>query len=244
MSDKQLAVVTGASRGIGLAIACGLKDAGYRVIGTATGPAGIENFNAAIGGDEHHGIVLNVTDDDSIAAFTETLKERELAPGILINNAGITRDNLLLRMKDDEWNDVIAANLSSIYKMSKQFIRSMVKARWGRIVNITSVVGSSGNPGQANYAAAKAGVTGFTKSLAREVANRGITVNTVAPGMIDTDMTKALSDDQRAAMLQQIPVGRLGSGEDIAAAVTYLISDGAAYVTGETIHVNGGMLMV
>ena len=244
MGEKQLAVVTGASRGIGLAIAIGLRDAGYTVIGTATGESGVESFNATMGSDEHHGIVLNVTDDSSIAAFMETLKARELSPNILINNAGITRDNLLLRMKDDEWNDVIAANLSSIYKMSKQFIRPMVKARWGRIVNITSVVGSSGNPGQANYAAAKAGVTGFTKSLAREVANRGITVNTVAPGMIDTDMTRALNDEQRAAMLTQIPAGRLGSGEDVANAVLYLVSAGAAYVTGETIHVNGGMLMI
>ena len=244
MSEKQLAVVTGASRGIGMAIALGLKDAGYTVIGTATGEAGIEKFNAAMNDDNHHGIALNVTDDESIAEFMATLKERDLTPGILINNAGITRDNLLLRMKDDEWNDVIAANLSSIFKMSKQFIRAMVKSRWGRIVNITSVVGSSGNPGQANYAAAKAGVTGFTKSLAREVANRGITVNSVAPGMIDTDMTKALNDEQRAAMLAQIPAGRLGSGEDVASAVLYLISEGAGYVTGETIHVNGGMLMM
>ena len=244
MSENKLAVVTGASRGIGAAIALGLKNAGYTVIGTATGESGIEKFKTAMNDDAHHGLVLNVTDDESIAQFMATLKERDLAPGILVNNAGITRDNLLLRMKDDEWSEVIAANLSSIYKMSKQFIRPMVKARWGRIVNITSVVGSSGNPGQANYAAAKAGVTGFTKSLAREVANRGITVNTVAPGMIDTDMTKALNDDQRAAMLAQIPAGRLGSGEDVASAVLYLISEGAAYVTGETIHVNGGMLMM
>ena len=243
MDSNQLAVVTGASRGIGLAIATGLKEAGYTVIGTATSESGLENFSAAMGQSTHHGIVLNVVDDESIASFMETLKERELTPGILINNAGITRDNLLMRMKDDEWNDVIAANLSAVFKMTKQFIRPMVKARWGRIVNITSVVGSSGNPGQANYAAAKAGVTGFTKSLAREVANRGITVNTVAPGMIDTDMTKALNEDQRAAMLAQIPAGRLGAGQDVANAVCYLISEGASYVTGETLHVNGGMLM-
>ncbi|MGR8948405.1 MAG: 3-oxoacyl-ACP reductase FabG [Gammaproteobacteria bacterium] len=242
MADKQLAVVTGASRGIGLAIAEAFKDAGYQVIGTATGEAGVEKIISALG-DGHHALQLNVTDDASIAAFMQELKARELAPGVLINNAGITRDNLLLRMKDDEWNDVINANLSSIFKMSKQFLRAMVKARWGRIVNITSVVGTSGNPGQANYAAAKAGVTGFTKSLAREVANRGITVNAVAPGMIDTDMTRALTDQQREAMISQIPAGRLGSGADVANAVLFLVSDGGAYITGETIHVNGGMLM-
>ena len=243
MTDKLTAVVTGASRGIGLAIAESLAVAGYRVIGTATGESGLEKIKTALGDDKHHAIQLDITDDQSIAAFSETLKALELAPGVLVNNAGITRDNLLLRMKDDEWNDVINANLSSIFKMSKQFIRSMVKARWGRIVNITSVVGTSGNPGQANYAAAKAGTTGFTKSLAREVANRGITVNAVAPGFIDTDMTRALTDEQRDAMLAQIPAGRLGSGADVASAVLFLISDGGAYITGETIHVNGGMLM-
>ena len=244
MTDKQLAVVTGASRGIGLAIAKGLRDSGYAVIGTATSETGLETFREALPEQTHHAVVLNVTDDESINAFMEMLKALELQPGVLINNAGITRDNLLMRMKNDEWDDVISANLSSIYKMSKQFIRSMVKARWGRIVNITSVVGSSGNAGQANYAAAKAGTTGFTKSLAREVASRGITVNSVAPGFIDTDMTKALTEEQRASMLTQVPAGRLGTGEDVASAVRYLISEDAAYVTGETIHVNGGMLMV
>ena len=243
MTDKQLAVVTGASRGIGLAIAEGLHEAGYAIIGTATSEAGLEKFTTALGGDGNHGLVLNVTDENSIQDFMDKLKKLELEPGVLINNAGITRDNLLLRMKDHEWDDVISANLSSIYRMSKQFIRSMVKARWGRIVNITSVVGSSGNAGQANYAAAKAGTTGFTKSLAREVANRGITVNAVAPGFIDTDMTQALTEDQRTAMLTQVPAGRLGTGEDVASAVKFLVSEEAAYITGETIHVNGGMLM-
>lgn len=243
MTEKQLAVVTGASRGIGLAIAKGLDQAGYAVIGTATSEAGLETFRAELPGQSHHGLVLNVTDKDSIEAFMESLKSLELNPGVLVNNAGITRDNLLLRMKDHEWDDVIAANLSSIYRMSKLFIRAMVKARWGRIVNITSVVGASGNAGQANYAAAKAGTTGFTKSLAREVANRNITVNAVAPGFIDTDMTQALTDEQRAMMLTQVPAGRLGTGADVASAVRFLISDEAGYITGETIHVNGGMLM-
>lgn len=243
MTDKLTAVVTGASRGIGLAIAETLKDAGYQVIGTATGETGLEKIKSALG-DKHHALQLDITNDESIADFMDALKQHELAPGVLVNNAGITRDNLLLRMKDDEWDDVINANLSSIFKMSKQFLRAMVKARWGRIVNITSVVGTSGNPGQANYAAAKAGTTGFTKSLAREVANRGITVNAVAPGFIDTDMTRALTDAQREAMLAQIPAGRLGSGADVASAVLFLVSDGGAYITGETIHVNGGMLMV
>ena len=243
MTDKLTAVVTGASRGIGLAIAESLSDAGYQVIGTATGETGLGKIKSALGG-KHHALQLDVTSDESIAGFMDALKQHELAPGVLVNNAGITRDNLLLRMKDDEWNDVINANLSSIFKMSKQFLRAMVKARWGRIVNITSVVGTSGNPGQANYAAAKAGTTGFTKSLAREVANRGITVNAVAPGFIDTDMTRALTDEQREAMLAQIPAGRLGSGADVASAVLFLISDGGAYISGEAIHVNGGMLMV
>lgn len=243
MTDKQLAVVTGASRGIGLAIAKGLVEAGYKVVGTATSEAGLETIRRELPADSAYAFVLNVTDEHSIQEFMDTLKASELQPGVLVNNAGITRDNLLMRMKDNEWDDVISANLSSIYRMSKQFIRSMVKARWGRIVNITSVVGSSGNAGQANYAAAKAGTTGFTKSLAREVANRGITVNAVAPGFIDTDMTQALTEEQRSMMLTQIPAGRLGAGSDVASAVRFLVSNEASYITGETIHVNGGMFM-
>ncbi|MEM7466046.1 MAG: 3-oxoacyl-ACP reductase FabG [Pseudomonadota bacterium] len=243
MSDNDLAVVTGASRGIGLAIAKTLQDAGYRVIGTATSEASIAKFTEAMADSTHTGMVLDVTQDESIESFAAQLKEQDLVPNILINNAGITRDNLMLRMKDEEWDSVIAANLTATYKMSKLFLRSMVKARWGRIVNITSVVGTSGNAGQANYAATKAGVVGFSKSLAREVASRGITVNTVAPGFIDTDMTRALTEEQHTATLAQIPAGRLGSGEDVAAAVLFLISAGGAYITGETIHVNGGMLM-
>lgn len=245
MSEAKCAIVTGASRGIGKAIAAALAEAGYTVVGTATGETGIAsivgelcaNYASAVA------LTLDVTSDDSIEQFIEQLDERGLKPLVLVNNAGITRDNLLLRMKDEEWGDVIAANLTSVFKLSKRLIRPMLKARTGRIINIGSVVGASGNPGQSNYAAAKAGMIGFTKSLAREIANRGITVNAIAPGFIDTDMTKDLPAEHREQMLAQVPAARLGAPEEIAAAVVFLASDQAAYITGETLHVNGGMYM-
>lgn len=245
MSDDKCAVVTGASRGIGQAIAIALADAGYTVVGTATGDKGIESIRGMLCANHPSAVALalDVTNDTSIEQFISALEECGLKPHILVNNAGITRDNLLLRMKDNEWSEVIAANLTSIFKLSKRLIRSMIKARTGRIINIGSVVGASGNPGQANYAAAKAGMVGFTKSLAREVANRGITVNAVAPGFIDTDMTKDLPTEHRDQMLAQVPIGRLGAPEEIAAAVVFLASESAAYITGETLHVNGGMYM-
>ncbi len=245
MSKKKCAVVTGASRGIGNGIALALAQAGYDVIGTATGDAGLVKIEASLCAAHKscHALLLDVTDDVSIESFMSELSQHQLSPFLLVNNAGITRDNLLLRMKDDEWGDVLAANLTSIYKLSKRLVRAMLKARTGRIINIGSVVGSSGNPGQSNYAAAKAGMIGFTKSLAREIANRNITVNAIAPGFIDTDMTRALGDELRDAMLSQVPAGRLGSPEEISAAVVFLASDSAAYITGETLHINGGMYM-
>lgn len=245
MTSKQCALVTGASRGIGRGIALGLATAGYRVVGTATGASGIGLIENGLCAEHSDALAceLDVSDETSIERLMTTLDEHELAPAVLVNNAGITRDNLLLRMKDDEWADVIATNLTSIFRLSKRMIRPMMKARKGRIINIGSVVGSSGNAGQSNYAAAKAGMIGFTKSLAREIASRGITVNAVAPGFIDTDMTKALTDEQRELMLADVPCGRLGSVEDIAAAVVFLASDAASYITGETLHVNGGMYM-
>ncbi len=240
--NDEIALVTGASRGIGKAIAGVLASKGATVIGTATsakGAAAIADSLATRGG----GKVLDVTDPESVDALMKDLKEQFGAPSILVNNAGITRDNLLMRMKEEEWNDVIQTNLSSAFRMSKACLRGMMKAKRGRIITITSVIGATGNPGQANYAATKAGVIGFTKSLAREVGSRGITVNAVAPGFIDTDMTRALPDEQREALLGQIPLGRLGAVEDIANAVAFLASAEAAYITGETIHVNGGMYM-
>ena len=245
MSDRKVAVVTGASRGIGHAIAEALARQGFLVVGTATTPDGAEAITNRLQslGEGHLGLALDVTSDSSIASFFETLGARNLTPLVLVNNAGITRDNLLMRMKDEEWNAVLEANLSAVFKLCRTAIRGMLKARYGRIINITSVVGASGNAGQANYAAAKAGLIGFTKSLAQEVAARGITVNAVAPGMIDTDMTRALTEAQRAALLERIPAGRLGAADEIAAAVGFLASDGAAYITGETLHVNGGMYM-
>ena len=245
MSDRKVAVVTGASRGIGHAIAEALARQGFLVVGTATTPEGAEAITNRLQslGEGHLGLALDVTSDSSIASFFETLGARTLTPLVLVNNAGITRDNLLMRMKDEEWNAVLEANLSAVFKLCRTAIRGMLKARYGRIINITSVVGASGNAGQANYAAAKAGLIGFTKSLAQEVAARGITVNAVAPGMIDTDMTRALTEAQRAALLERIPAGRLGAADEIAAAVGFLASDGAAYITGETLHVNGGMYM-
>jgi 3-oxoacyl-[acyl-carrier protein] reductase len=243
--EGKVALVTGATRGIGRAIALSLGEQGATVIGTATsdnGAATISEFlaEAKISGK---GIVLNVTDDAAIDTVVADIESEFGAPDILVNNAGITRDNLLMRMKDEEWNDIIDTNLTPIFKLSKRCLRAMTKARWGRIITITSVVGAMGNAGQANYAAAKAGVIGFSKSLAREVGARGITVNCVAPGFIDTDMTSGLAEAHKAAMLEQIPAKRLGEPEEIAAAVSYLASPNAGYVTGETLHVNGGMYM-
>jgi len=243
--EGKIALVTGATRGIGRAIALRLGQQGATVIGTATSESGAQTITdflnqANITGT---GMLLNVTDADSIEAVVSEIETTFGAPSILVNNAGITRDNLLMRMKDDEWNDIIDTNLTPIFKLSKRCLRAMTKARWGRIITITSVVGVMGNAGQTNYAAAKAGVIGFSKSLAREVGARGITVNTVAPGFIDTDMTNTLAEAHKTALLEQVPVKRLGEPEEIAAAVGYLASLDAAYVTGETIHVNGGMYM-
>lgn len=245
MSERKVAIVTGASRGIGQAIAETLARQGLLVVGTATTESGAEAISERLKelGDGHLGLALDVTSDASIAALFDGLSSRGLTPLVLVNNAGITRDNLLMRMKDEEWSAVLEANLSAVFKLCRSAIRAMLKARYGRIINITSVVGASGNAGQANYAAAKAGLIGFTKSLAQEVAARGITVNAVAPGMIDTDMTRALTDAQRAALLERIPAGRLGAAGEIAAAVGFLASEGAAYITGETLHINGGMYM-
>jgi 3-oxoacyl-[acyl-carrier protein] reductase len=243
--SNEIALVTGASRGIGKAIAAVLGSRGATVIGTATSANGAQGITAALSASGHKGAgkVLNVTDSDSIAALMKAIQEEFGAPTILVNNAGITRDNLLMRMKDDEWNDVIETNLTSAFRMSKACLRGMMKAKHGRIVTITSVIAATGNPGQANYAATKAGVIGFTKSLAREIGSRGITVNAVAPGFIDTDMTRELPEAQQQALLAQIPLGRLGAVEDIANAVAFLSSADAAYITGETLHVNGGMYM-
>ncbi len=242
----QIALVTGASRGIGQGIARHLGQQGAHVVGTATTPAGAERISQylAEAGIAGFGLCLDVTQPESITATLEQIEERVGAPSILVNNAGITRDTLLMRMKDEDWDAIIATNLSAVYRLSKACLRPMMKARAGRIINITSIVGFSGNAGQANYAAAKAGVVGFTKSLAREVGSRSITVNCVAPGFIDTDMTRALNDEQRQALLAEVPLGRLGQVEDIAAAVGFLASEQASYITGETLHVNGGMLMV
>lgn len=240
--EGQVALVTGASRGIGKSIAAALAAAGATVVGTATSESGAAGITDALGG-KGRGVVLNIADADSIAAALKDIQGNEGAPTILVNNAGITRDNLLMRMKDDEWDDVISTNLSGVFRLCKGCLRGMMKARGGRIINIASVIGVMGNAGQSNYAAAKAGIIGFTKSLAREIGSRNVTVNVVAPGFIDTDMTRVLPEDQREAMLGQVPLGRLGEGEDIANAVLFLASPAAAYVTGETLHVNGGMLM-
>ena len=238
----EIALVTGASRGIGASIAAALAGAGATVVGTATSEGGATAIGEALGGSGR-GIVLNIADEESVQAALKDMQENEGSPTIVVNNAGITRDNLLMRMKTDEWDDVLSTNLSGVYRVSKACLRGMMKARKGRIINIASVIGVMGNAGQSNYAAAKAGIIGFSKSLAREIGSRNITVNVVAPGLIDTDMTRVLPDDQRAAMLDQVPLNRLGEGDDIAAAVVFLASAAGAYITGETLHVNGGMLM-
>lgn len=245
MLSAQIALVTGASRGIGQAIALALGAEKATVIGTATSAAGAENITAMLSanGIKGTGMVLNVTDSDSVTSCVKQIIDEYGAADILVNNAGITRDNLLMMMKDEQWDDIINTNLSSVYRMSKAVLRPMMKKRNGRIINISSVVGATGNAGQTNYAAAKAGLLGFTKSLAREIGSRNITVNTVAPGFIDTDMTRELAEEQREALARQIPLGRLGSAEEVAAAVVFLASPAAAYITGETIHVNGGMYM-
>jgi 3-oxoacyl-[acyl-carrier protein] reductase len=241
----EIALVTGASRGIGRAIAEELGRLGATVIGTATTADGAARIEAYLGaaGVTGAGIELNVTDQQSIDAAIKSIEERFGAPSILVNNAGITRDTLLMRMKDEDWQAIIDTNLTSIFRLSRACLRGMTKARKGRIINIASVVAASGNPGQTSYAAAKAGIIGFSKSLAREIATRGITVNVVAPGFIDTDMTRGLGDAQHEHLLQQIPAGRLGRPEEVAACVGFLASPAASYITGETIHVNGGMYM-
>lgn len=241
----RVALVTGASRGIGRAIALRLAQKGACVIGTATTGQGAEAITQVFkdAGLAGKGMVLDVASADSVSEAIEQIRQNEGMPSILVNNAAITRDNLLLRMKPEEWNAVIETNLSSVYHLVRACLRDMIKNRWGRIISVSSVVGSTGNAGQVNYAAAKAGVEAFTRSLAQEVGSRNITVNAVAPGFIDTDMTKALSDDQRNSLLQHIPLQRMGEPEDIASSVAFLASEDAAYVTGQTLHVNGGMYM-
>lgn len=241
MLKDKTALVSGASRGIGRDIATHLARAGAHVIGTATSEGGAEKITQGFkeNGLSGEGRVLDISSPDSIAAIGEHFGKQ--GPDILVNNAGITRDNLLLRMKDEEWEQVIATNLNGVFRLTRLFLRPMVKRRWGRVINIGSVVGTSGNPGQANYCAAKAGVEGFTRSLALEVAARGITANIVAPGFIATDMTESLSDAQKEALAKQIPMARMGSGADIAGAVLYLASEAGGYVTGQTLHVNGGL---
>ena len=243
MLNGKIALVTGASRGIGAAIALRLAADGARVIGTATSAAGAEQITAQLAAQGGRGAVLDVASQESIDALLADVEAREGAIGILCNNAGITRDTLLLRMKQEDWDAVLQTNLASVFRLSKGVLRGMMKARHGRIISITSVVALTGNAGQGNYAAAKAGIIGFSKSLAREVGSRGITVNCVAPGFIDTDMTRGLNDAQRESLNGQIPLGRLGQPADIAAAVAFLSSEGGAYITGETLNVNGGMYM-
>ena len=246
MLDEKIVLVTGASRGIGKAIALTLGSSGATVIGTATSKAGADNISAMLVDNQisGKGIVLDVKDNDQISSLGEGIKKDFESIDILVNNAGITKDNILLRMKEDEWEDVINTNLSSIYKMSKSVLRGMIKKRSGRIISITSVVGAMGNAGQSNYAAAKAGIIGFTKSLAREVGQRGVTVNAVAPGFIETDMTDSLPDEQKEILANQIPMGRLGTVDEVAQAVLFLAGDSGSYITGQTIHVNGGMYTV
>ena len=244
-AEQKVALVTGASRGIGAAIAEALGAAGHIVIGTATTESGADAISKRLTEQSisGRGMMLNVTEVDSIDKVLKSINEEFGAPTILVNNAGITKDNLLLRMKEDEWMDVLNTNLTSVFRLTKACVRSMTKVRWGRIVNISSVVGSMGNGGQSNYSASKAGVEGFARALAKELGSRSITVNTVAPGFIDTDMTKDLPDNSKETMLTQIPLARLGEPKEVAAVVSFLISDAAGYITGETIHVNGGMYM-
>ena len=241
--EGEIALVTGASRGIGKAIAEQLAADGAAVIGTATTDSGADAISGYLQASGGKGMCLNVADNESVTAVIKQISSDFGAVGILVNNAGITKDNLLMMMKQEQWDDVINTNLTSVYRLSKSVIRSMMKARKGRIINIASVVGSTGNPGQTNYSATKAGLLGFTKSLAREIGSRNITVNAVAPGFIDTDMTRELGDEQRDALIGQIPLNRLGDPADIANAVVFLASPAAAYITGETLHVNGGMYM-
>ena len=243
--EGKVALVTGASRGIGRAIALALAHAGAIAIGTGTSASSAESFGEALtsGGLKGAGLVMNVNDAAQVEAVLGKVQEAYGDVAILVNNAGITRDNLLLRMKEDEWDDILSTNLKSVYRLSKAVLRGMMKARYGRIINITSVIGAMGNAGQTNYAAAKSGVVGFSKALAREVGSRNITVNCVAPGFIDTDMTRGLTDEKRQALLTQIPLGRLGGVDDVAHAVLFLASPGASYMTGCTLHVNGGMYM-
>jgi len=243
MTDKKIALVTGASRGIGKAIALALGKTGFVVLGTATSEAGADAIGASLReeGIEGRGFVMNVSEMASVETALAAMQEQFGVPQVLVNNAGITRDNIMLRMKEEEWNDVINTNLNSMYRLTKAVLKGMTKARWGRIINISSVVGLMGNAGQANYAAAKGGVEGFTRALAREVGSRNITVNSVAPGFIQTDMTDQLPENQRESLLSQIPLGRLGQPEEVASAVVWLASETAGYVTGTTINVNGGM---
>ncbi|MDA9983879.1 3-oxoacyl-ACP reductase FabG [Porticoccaceae bacterium] len=243
--NEKVALVTGATRGIGAAIAEALGKAGATVIGTATSEAGAATISQRLteNGVNGTGMVLNVTDAESVASVIKAITEQFAAPTILVNNAGITKDNILMRMKDDEWMDVLDTNLTSVFRLAKGCVRPMTKARWGRIINISSVVGAMGNAGQSNYSASKAGVGGFTRALAKELGSRNITVNTVAPGFIDTDMTKDLPEASKEAMLTQIPLARLGAPEEIASVVCFLAGEAAGYITGETIHVNGGMYM-
>ena len=243
--DNRVALVTGATRGIGAAIAEALGNAGAIVIGTATSEAGAVRISQrfAENGTNGTGMVLNVTNADSVSSVLQAITDQFGAPTILVNNAGITKDKILMRMKEDEWMDVLDTNLTSIFRLAKACVRPMTKARWGRIINISSVVGAMGNAGQSNYSASKAGVGGFTRALAKELGSRNITVNTVAPGFIDTDMTKDLPEASKESMLTQIPLARLGVPEEIAAVVSFLAGDAAGYITGETIHVNGGMYM-
>ncbi len=243
--ENKIALVTGASRGIGQAIALKLGQNGAIVIGTATTQTGADAISQYLdkAGIKGTGIALNVNNADQITSVIQNIRDKFGEIEVLVNNAGVTRDNLLVRMKDEEWDEIMETDLKSVFRLSRAVLRPMMKARWGRIINISSVVGAIGNSGQANYAAAKAGMFGFSKSLAREVGSRNITVNCIAPGFIDTDMTRALSDEQQQNLIQHVPLGRLGRSEEVAAAVTFLASSAAGYITGTTLHVNGGMYM-
>ncbi len=241
--DQKIALVTGATRGIGAAIASILSQKSYYVIGTATKEEGAVAISKSLG-SKGEGRVLNIADKGGVSLFIKTLQEEAKVPAVLINNAGITRDDLMIRMSDEDWDAVIATNLSGVFHLTKACLRSMMKAQWGRIISIGSIVGTTGNPGQENYCAAKAGVIGFSKSLAQEIGSRNITVNVVAPGFIETDMTNDLKEEWRQALIERIPLKRIGRPEDIAHAVAYLVSEEASYITGQTLHVNGGMVMV